>query len=357
MKTNAFCQKHGLTLPVVQAPMAGGPTTPELVAAVCNGGGLGSLGAAYLSSEQIGAAVSRLRELTDRPINVNLFAPDAEEAFAGDLAPVKAFLSRYHQRLGIPEPELPPHPAVKFAEQIDALLDCAVPIVSFTMGILPSSAIQRLKQRSVYLIGTATTVQEARLLEEAGVDAIVAQGSEAGGHRGTFATAAESALIGTMALVPQVVDAVSVPVIASGGVMDGRGIVASLALGASAVQMGTAFLCCSEAGTGNAYRSALLDAQEDETAVTRAFSGRLARGVRNEFMAEWESAHMQHLSYPWQNALTREMRRAAARAEDAGLQSLWAGQGLRLLRRSSAPELMDTLRKEIRETLAMLSAS
>jgi nitronate monooxygenase len=155
-------------------------------------------------------------------------------------------------------------------------------------------------------------------------------------------------LIGTVALVPQVVDAVRVPVIASGGIMDGRGIVAALALGASAIQMGTAFLAAKEAGTSPGYREALLKAHEDQTTVTRAFSGRMARGIQNEFITKWNESGLANLSYPWQNAFTQQMRRAASAAKDAGLLSLWAGQGVGLIREGSAAELMARWREEMK---------
>ena len=191
----------------------------------------------------------------------------------------------------------------------------------------------------MFLIGTATTVEEAIALEKSGVDAIVAQGSEAGGHRGSFACDFASAMVGSISLVPQVVDAVGVPVIASGGIMDGRGIVAALALGASAVQMGTAFLTCHEAGIPDAYKQAILTAHEDQTRITRAFSGRPARGIVNRFMTEIESdEHDVILSFPLQNALTRPLRTAAAKQGRAEFLSLWAGQGVRLSRRQSAQD-------------------
>jgi nitronate monooxygenase len=230
-----------------------------------------------------------------------------------------------------------------------------VPILSFTFGLLPGDAMERLKAQAVYLIGTATTVDEARQLEQSGVDAVIAQGSEAGAHRGTFAVPAESALIGTAALVPQVADAVRLPVIASGGIMDGRGIVAALALGASAVQMGTAFLACMEAGTSPAYRQALLRAHEDQTTLTRAFSGRMARGLSNEFIERWNQAKLLHLSYPWQNAFTQPMRRAAAAAKRAGLLSLWTGQGIRMLKELPAEQLMLQLKREMAQALAAVN--
>ena len=200
----------------------------------------------------------------------------------------------------------------------------------------------------MFLACTATTVEEAVAVEKAGADAVIAQGAEAGGHRGTFTGDFQAAMVGTIALVPQVADAVQIPVIASGGIMDGRGIAAALALGASAVQMGTAFLMCEEAGVPNAYKEAILHAREDQTRITRAFSGRPARGIANRFMTAFESAEAAEtiLPFPIQNNLTRPLRAAAVKQDRAEFLSLWAGQGVRMARRQSAAELMARLVQE-----------
>ncbi|HEU4414222.1 MAG TPA: nitronate monooxygenase [Candidatus Angelobacter sp.] len=351
---NNFCRTHDLSIPVILAPMAGGPSTPELVAAVSNAGGLGTLAAAYSSPEKIAEDIARVRELTSRRFAVNLFSPQAQLPLKDGIKAVADFLRPYHERLGLKPPELPRKASETFDEQFDAVVKAAPPAFSFTFGMLPTGATERLKAENTYVIGTATTVEEARQLQQAGVDAVVAQGSEAGAHRGTFAVPAEEALIGTVALVPQVVDALRIPVIASGGIMDGRGIVAALALGASAVQMGTAFLNCKEAGTSAPYRAALVKAREDQTTLTRAFSGRMARGLHNEFIDQWSAAGIAHLPYPWQNAFTQQMRRAAASAQQAGMLSLWAGQGVRMLRESSAQKLMTDLQEEIQRAWSEL---
>ncbi len=351
---NDFCRKYRLSIPVVLAPMGGGPSTPELVAAVSNAGGLGSLAAAYSNAERIQQDISAIRKLTTRPFAVNLFSPQAQLPLKDGVTAVSDFLRPYHERLGLKPPELPQKPIEDFNEQLDAIAKAAPPIVSFTFGLLPAKATELLKSQGTYLMGTATTVDEARQLERAGVDAVIAQGSEAGAHRGTFAVPAEEALVGTVALVPQVVDAVRVPVIASGGIMDGRGLVAALALGASAVQMGTAFLACKEAGTNAAYREALMRGREDATTLTRAFSGRMARGLSNEFIKKWNASGLEHLPYPWQNAFTQPMRRAAASAGHAGLLSLWAGQAVGMLREMTAAQLMKDLEKEMKEAWSEL---
>jgi nitronate monooxygenase len=357
----SLCARLGIAHPIIQAPMGGGASTPELVAAVSNAGGLGSLAAAYLTPGQIHDEIAAVRRLTDRPFNVNLFAggyEDAHHARAADASTMLAMLGRHHTALGLPPPEPPASLADPFPAQFEAVLAARVPVFSFTFGIPPQKILSRLRKQGALILGTATTVDEACRLAEAGVDAVVAQGSEAGAHRGTFATAFEMAMIGTMALVPQIVDAVpAMPVIASGGIMDGRGIVAARALGAEAVQMGTAFLVCDEAGIPDAYKAALIEAGEDETAITRAFSGRPARGVVNAFMREADNAGADAIPpFPLQNALTRTMRNAAAKAGDVERLSLWAGQGLRLARRLPATDLVRRLVGEIDAALAGLAA-
>ncbi len=335
----------GVAHPVMLAPLAGGPSTPALAAAVSNAGGLGALGAAYLTPAQLRDAVAETRRLTGRPFAVNLFAGGETEG-ADDAGPMLALLREWHARLGIDPPPSPPPPADDFASRLDVVLETEVPVFSFTFGIPGQDALTELRRRGVFVLGTATTVEEARALEAAGVDAVVAQGSEAGGHRGTFLGPFEAALVGTMALVPQVVDAVRLPVVASGGIMDGRGIAAARALGAAGAMLGTAYLATDEAGTSAPYRARLLAAREDETEVTRAFSGRPARGLRNRFMREVEERGVPVPPFPLQNALTRPLRQASAARGDADALSLWAGQGVRLLRAGPAAELTRALLRE-----------
>jgi nitronate monooxygenase len=334
--------------PIIQAPLAGGGDTPELVAAVCNAGGLGFVGAAYLTPQQITETCRTIRGMTARPFGINLFAPLASPSETGKTEAALARVAPYFSELGLPTPSHPAAAAHTFEDQLAAALASDASAFSFTFGIPPDAAVQSLKNRGMYLLGTATTVDEAVQLQRAGFDAIVAQGSEAGGHRGTFSGDFSRCMVGTISLVPQIVDAVYVPVIASGGIMDGRGIVAALALGASAVQLGTAFLTCNESGVSEAYREAILSAREDQTQVTRAFSGRPARGIVNRFMTEVEFSDSSDciLPFPLQNALTRPLRSAAAKQGRAEFLSLWAGQGVRMARRQSAAELIARLAKE-----------
>lgn len=353
-RMNDLCALLGIAHPIIQAPMAGGGSTPELAAAVSNAGGLGTLAGAYLTPEQITEAIAAVRRLTDRPFGVNLFAGGYEPIEGGDARPMLALLARHHAALGLPEPTLPALAGDPFAAQLDAVIAAGVPVFSFTFGIPGADALARLKSRGIVTIGTATTVAEARQLAEARVDAVVAQGSEAGAHRGTFLGSFEAAMVGALALVPQVADAVPVPVVAAGGIMDGRGIVAAQALGAAGAALGTAFLTCRESGIPEAYKAAIRAAQAEETTPTRAFSGRPARGIVNDFMREAHAQPDAILPYPLQNALTRPLRNAAAARGDTRFLSLWAGQGAALARDLAAGELMAALLREMAEVRAGL---
>jgi nitronate monooxygenase len=341
-----------LTHPIVLAPLAGGPSTPELVAAVCGAGGLGSLGAAYLSPAQIHDAARRTRKLTERPFSINLFTGEWQRQRPADIEKAVSFLAPFHARLGLPPPELPEVPPDPFPAQLAAVLEAQPAAFSFTFGIPPPEAMQALRARGIAIFGTATTAGEAKLLASAGVDGIIAQGSEAGGHRGSFAGRAEDSSNPMLGLVAEVRRAVSLPVLASGGIMDGRDIRAALDAGAVAAQLGTAFVACPESGASAAYKAALLAAGGDRTALTRAFSGRLARGLRNDFIAAGEAQPEGVLPYPLQNQFTRQMRQAAAQKGDAGLLSLWAGQGVGRIRSLPAAQLVEVLARELREASA-----
>ncbi|CAO3406158.1 NAD(P)H-dependent flavin oxidoreductase [Azospirillum largimobile] len=335
----------GLRSPVIQAPMAGGGDTAALVAAVNLAGGLGFVGAAYLTDAQIAERARDIRGRTALPFGINLFAPTPAPGPAPMMAEAMARVAPFHAELGLEEPKEPAYSGDGFDRQFAALLDSGAEYYSVTFGLPPADSVAAAKARGLRVLGTATTVAEAVALEQAGVDAVIAQGSEAGGHRGSFIGDPAANLVGTMALVPQVADAVGVPVIASGGIMDGRGIAAALALGATAVQMGTVFLTCDEAGIPEAHKAAILSAREDQTRLTRAFSGRPARGIVNRFMEAVEDPQAPGavLPFPLQNALTRPLRTAAGKAGRAEFLSLWAGQGVRLAQRRPAGELVAEL--------------
>ena len=358
MKPTPFTRRLGIAHPVMLAPMAGGPSTTALCIAVCEAGGLGSHAGAYLAPDKLREEIRSIRAATSRPFAVNLFADDGVATDEATVRAARDALARYRAELGLPPtPEGPVGIPGTLREVFPILLEERVPVFSFTFGIPPVDIMDRMKERGTKLVGTATTVAEARALEQAGVDAIVAQGSEAGAHRGTFAAGFEAAMIGTLALVPPVVDAVRVPVIASGGVMDGRGIAAALALGAEAVQMGTAFLTTVESGIPSAYKDAVLAAREIETRVTRSFSGRAARGIANRFMNEVEARGTSaNLGYPAQNALTRSLRTEAAKQNRSEFLSLWAGQGVRLARQAPAADLVRRLVAETSAAIDRLAA-
>lgn len=345
----ALTERLGIETPIIQAPMAGGGDTAELVAAVSNAGALGSIGAAYLTPEQIVERGRSVRAATSRPFAINLFAPAVVPEISDQAAQrAREAVTEFYTELGATPPAVLP-PAIHFDDQLAAALETGAAVFSFTFGLLPPAAAAGIRKRGMVLMGTATTVAEARTLVEHGADAVVAQGSEAGGHRGTFLGDFTAGLIGGMALVPQVRDAVPVPVVASGGIMDGRGIVASLALGADGVQLGTAFLTCEEAGISDAYRSAILGATEDQTRITRAFSGKAARGIANRFLTAMASREEAILPFPVQNGLTRPLRTESARRNQADYLSLWAGQGLRMARRMRAADLVAMLQAETLE--------
>ncbi len=350
----ALTRRLKLTHPIIQAPLAGGGDTPALVAAVGDAGALGFIGASYLSPPQIAEAARAVRGLTKRPFGINLFAPTPLPPVPADTRAALASVAPYFAELGLPAPAAPDAPADAFPALFEAALESGAAAFSFTFGILPAAAIAAIKGRGMFLMGTATNVAESLALERAGVDAVVAQGAEAGGHRATFAGEPDAGMVGTIALVPQIADAIKVPVIASGGIMDGRGIAAALALGASGVQLGTAFLTCDEAGIPEAYKLAILGARESDTRITRAFSGRPARGIVNRFMTELGDDEGRILPFPLQNSLTRPLRAAAAKAGRAEFLSLWAGQGVALARRESAADLVKRLADETGSVLGRL---
>jgi len=351
MMRSDLLERLGIAHPVILSPMAGGPGTPELAAAVSNAGGLGSLGLAYSSAEQSLELIARTRALTDKPFAVNLFAAGPAPESKRDPAPMLAILAEIHAELELPPPTLPHPPADPFPAQLAAVLEARPAVFSFTFGIPDGAALRELRRHGIAILGTATTVEEGRLLAEAGVDGIVAQGAEAGAHRGTFAAPFEAAMVPLLELVRGIRGAVSCPVVASGGLMDGRDIARALRLGAAAAQLGTAFLASPESGAAPAYKDAILAARRDATIITRAFSGRPARGLLNEFTARLAGREDAILPYPLQNALTRAMRGGAAQRGESGFLSLWAGQGVARARAMPAAALVRALLAEAAATV------
>ncbi|SFP57450.1 nitronate monooxygenase [Geopseudomonas sagittaria] len=343
----SFTTLTGLRHPLIQAPMAGGATTPELVAAVCNAGALGSFAAATLSPAAMREGVARVRALTDRPFNVNLFILDDPDPSEAEVARAQARLDPLRAELGLPPGGRPARFCEGNRAQIETLLELAPPLVSFTFGILDATTVARFHAAGCRVMGTATTVAEARAWQAVGADLVCVQGCEAGGHRGSFLGDPQQSCLGLLALLPQVVAAVNIPVIAAGGIMDGRGIAACLLLGAQAAQLGTAFLCCPESGIPSIWKEAILTARDDSTRLTRAFSGRLARGIANDFMRRLAAEEDQVPAYPVQNALTGDIRQAAVRQGRSEYLSLWAGQGAAMARPLPAAALVQTLMEEL----------
>ncbi|QGY34501.1 nitronate monooxygenase family protein [Bacillus sp. A260] len=348
--------------PVVQAGMAGAITTPELVAAVSNSGGLGTLGAGYMSPEQIREAIYRIRELTDKPFGVNLLVTKEIEIEEEKVNEAKVLLSGVNRELGIEVEGTLKLPKsykeqlqVLLDEKVQVLLDEKVPVVSFAFQTLEKEEINDLKRSGIKVIGTATHVKEAKVLAELGVDIIIGQGSEAGGHRGTFIGKERDAMIGTFALIPQLVGVIPhIPIVAAGGVMNGQGLVAALALGAEGVQMGSAFLTSEESITHDVYKEAVLHSTDTSTTVTRAFSGKYARGIRNEFIERHEGKEEGLPVYPVQNVLTSKIRQEAAKQNKEEYMSLWAGQAASLARIESAQHVVERVMKEAANAIEQL---
>ena len=337
----------GLDCPIIQAPMGGGFTTPALVAAVSAAGGLGSIGAPYLQPDAILAEAAAVRALTDRPFGINLFVFEPPTPTHEDVARVAERLAPYCAELGIETPTLagPAHPDID--AQIEAVLEARPAVFSFTFGVPAPAVLARFKERGVFFIGTATTLEEALACQAAGVDAVCAQGAEAGAHRGTFLGPWQDAMIGTLPLVDLLSHRLDVPVIGAGGIMTGRAVAAVIKAGAAAAQLGTAFLACPEAGTPQAHKRALMARGAERTAITAAFSGRPARGIVNRYMQEM--AGEPPAPFPILNAMTRGIRGAAAKAGRTEFMSLWAGQGAPLIRDLAAAELMAALKRELAE--------
>ncbi|MDQ1077894.1 nitronate monooxygenase family protein [Pseudoroseomonas cervicalis] len=337
----------GIELPIIQAPMAGS-TTPEMVLAVSAAGGLGSLPCALSTPQQAREAVQRIRAGTDRPFNLNFFChtppvPDAARAAAWHQA-----LRPYYQEFGLEHGAPPPSGnRAPFDAEFCALVEEVRPaICSFHFGLPEPALLERVRRSGARILSSATTVAEARWLAERGCDAIIAMGLEAGGHRGHFLSDDLSLQLGTMALVPQIVDAVSLPVIAAGGIGDARGIRAALALGASAVQLGTAYLFTPEARIPAPHRAALHDAEGRATALTNIFTGRPARGLVNRIMREMGPISPLAPAFPTAGGALAPLRGHTEPQGSGDFMSLWAGQAAPLGREMPAGELTRRLAAE-----------
>ena len=343
----ASARLEGVTLPsqlpIVQAPMAGGPSTPALTAAVADAGGYGFVAAGYLSADGLQEAIAMTRALTGAPFGVNLFVPSTP----GDPAEIAAYaatLEREAERLGVALGE-PRWEDDAYNAKVDVVESNRVHLVSFTFGCPTSEIVERLHRAGIQVAVTVTSALEARLGADAGTDLLIVQGTEAGGHQGRFADQVANH-VPLLPLLAEVRETTDVPVIGTGGVMTGRDASAVLAAGAIAVQLGTAFLCTPEAGTTAPYRQALLEGLYPETIVTRAYSGRFARGLANRFALEHDRDAPQ--AYPEVHHLTRPLRAAATQAGDTSVPNLWAGTGWRQLRAEPAATIVRRVAQDAR---------
>lgn len=347
----------GIEIPIVQAPMAGANLS-NMVIAVSEAGGLGSLPCALLSLDKAREELARIRQRTSKPINVNFFCHSMPEPDAEREAAWKGRLRAYYLEFGLDaDAPYPPSARAPFDKAFLELVEEFRPeVVSFHFGLPQADLLKRVKDTGAKVLSSATTVDEARWLEDGGCDAIIAQGFEAGGHRGIFLSDDVSTQVGTMALVPQVVDAVKVPVIAAGGIADARGIVAALALGASAAQIGTAYLFTPEATIAPLHRQALRSAKDDRTALTNVFTGRPARGIVNRIMREVGPLSEIAPGFPLAGGALAPLRQKTEPLGSNDFMSLWSGQAAALSRELPAGELTRTLAQEALAKLGMRSA-
>jgi nitronate monooxygenase len=344
--------KLGIEYPIIQGPL-GGFSSQRLAASVSNFGGLGSFGAHGLDPSAIQEIIAEIRSLTNKPFAMNLWVSREDEGAttsgADAFEHALSHLAPHLEAVGANKPQFSPYKPIRFEDQVRVLLDAKVPVFSFIYGIPPREILEDCHRNGIVTIGTATTPDEAVALEHAGVEVIVASGFEAGGHRGSFLRSPEDSLTGTISLVPQVVDAVKIPVVAAGGIADARGIAAAFALGAEAVQMGTVFLACEESGASSSHREAILSGKANRTSLTRGFTGRLARGIHNQLLEEMNRPGVAILPYPLQRSLMRSLALPAQQAGRSEYLALWAGQSAGLAQCPDVTTLLQSLVSELSE--------
>ncbi len=345
----------GIEHPIVQAPMAG-PGSPQMAVAACEAGGLGSIPAAMLTPETLRGELQIVKQGTGRPINVNFFVHNDPTADAGRESAWRTRLAAYYRELGLAADagKNAPTRAPFTAAMCDVVLEFKPRVVSFHFGMPDAALVRRVKDAGLLVTSSATTAEEARWLEDHGCDVVIAQGNEAGGHRGMFLTDDIARQPGTMALVPQVVDAVKVPVIAAGGIGDGRGIAAALALGAAGVQIGTAFLLTPEAKTSPLHRAALKQANDNSTTLTNVFTGRPARGIVNRYISEVGPMSAEAPQFPLAAGASQPMRAAAEARGSADFTPLWSGQAPTFAREMPTGALIAKLVEETEAVMKRL---
>lgn len=336
-----------ISVPIIQAPMAGGVSTPALAAAVSNAGGLGFLAGGYKKAEEMREEIVAVRELTDKPFGVNVFVPSEEDVDENALLRYRQVLEKEAERFGVQLGEAK-WDDDDWEAKLAVLVEEKVPVVSFTFGCPSPDIIAKLKDNGSFVIVTVTSTEEALIAKQAGANALCVQGAEAGGHRASFRNnAASHENASLLVLLQQIREAVDIPLIAAGGIMRGSDIAAVLAAGACAAQLGTAFLRCPESGANPLHKNALVDPNFQSTAVTRSFTGRFARGLVNRFLIEYDK--LAPAAYPHIHHMTKQLRKAAAQANDPQVMSLWAGQGYRLAKDMPAGEIVRLLMEEWRE--------
>jgi nitronate monooxygenase len=332
---------------IIQAPLAGVTTSSNLIVQACKNGCIGSIGSGYMTPDQLKSLLRGIRMHTNQPVNVNLMVPETPTYDPQQIRRILDKMAPIYNELQLPLPDISTQPIQShYHDLIDVVISEPVPIVSFVFGIPEPDIVDKLKSHGKVLIGTATSIEEAIAVQEAGLDAVVAQGIEAGGHRGDFLPNQEA--LELFSLIPQVVGHVKIPVMAAGGIADGRAIVAAANLGAAGVQIGTAFLTTHECDSSPAYkRSILTKTPSKRTKLTRAYSGKLARGIETDFMTMMEDEDIP--DYPLQNYLTASLRRAASLANEPQYMSLWAGQSFSMCRSESVTELVDRWKRQCLE--------
>lgn len=342
-------QLLGIEYPLLLGPMGGGFSTPAFTAAISNAGGLGSYGAYTMTPEQIIQAGHEIKQLTGKPFNINLWVSDVDEQLAHypaeRIAAVQALFQPYFDELGVGMPQLTTNIPSKFEKQAEAILTIQPAVFSFIFGAPSPAILQECKRRHIITVGAATTQEEAVLLEEAGVDAIVAAGFEAGGHRPSFLRPADDSLTGLLPLVAQLKAVVKVPVIAAGGIGDGKGIAAALTLGADAVQLGTAFLASDESAASPLHKATLQTPAATHTVLSKSLTGRMGRMIHNRIAAEVSYA-TEVLPFPLHNRFLAPLKEAAIAQGRTDLVNLWAGQNTTNIKTGSAATIMQELIKE-----------
>ena len=347
-----FSNLLGIQYPIVQGPFGGGLSSVTLTSTVSNAGGLGSFGGQPFSSNEIIETCREIRKYTDKPFNINLWVNDRDAGLADfddeGYKKLCELFKPYFIELDLPVPERPKDLGPKFEEQIEAIFAAKPAVFSFVYGIPSANILEKCKSLGIKTIGTATTVDEAIALESAGVDAIVATGFEAGGHRVSFIRSAEESLTGIFSLIPQVADHVKIPIIAAGGIVDSRGIKAALSLGADAVQIGTAFLATSQSNATQDHKDKLFSADAKHTTLTKIFTGRLSRGMRNRLTEELKNHESLLAPYPLQGKFMSFLKAYPPTANsNPDFKSYWAGQSAPLLKHKDAKVLIETLVNEM----------